>query len=159
MSLPASWVDRIFQKLTLTYGRDFAARWEGLDVSEVKADWAEALGGYEQHPEAIAFALTILDPAKPPTVLQFAELCRRAPVKAPLALESPAPNPEVATMALNALKRAGVKQVGDKSWAYRLRDREIQGKGKGLTSFQRHAWREALGVAPGVAAQDVEGQA
>lgn len=159
MPLPSRWVDSLFAKLTVTYGQDFLRRWEGVPMDTVKADWAEALGGYEQHPEAIAFALTILDPAKPPTVLQFAELCRRAPVKAPLALEAPAPDPEVAAMALNALKRAGVKQVGDKSWAYRLRDREIQGKGKGLTSFQRHAWREALGFAANVAAQDVEGKA
>lgn len=159
MALPSRWVDSLFAKLTVTYGQDFLRRWEGVPMESVKADWAEALGGYEQHPEAIAFALTILDPAKPPTVLQFAELCRRAPAKAPLALESPAPNPEVATMALNALKRAGVKQVGDKSWAYRLRDREIQDKGKGLTKFQRDAWREALGVAANVVAQDVEGKA
>lgn len=29
MSLPAAWIDKIFTKLTLAYGRDFLGRWEG----------------------------------------------------------------------------------------------------------------------------------
>jgi hypothetical protein len=49
-------------------------------------------------------------------------------------------------MAAAALKRVGAQSVGDKSWAERLRDREARSNGKGLTKFQRDAWREALGL-------------
>lgn len=78
MALPDSWVDRIFQKLTLTYGRDFLGRWEGVPLEEVKADWAHELDGYEKAPHAIHHALKNL-PAKPPTVLDFRALCQKAP--------------------------------------------------------------------------------
>jgi hypothetical protein len=35
---------------------------------------------------------------------------------------------------------------GLKDWAHKLREREIRSGGKGLTAFQRNAWREALGL-------------
>ena len=35
-------------------------------------------------------------------------------------------------------------QQDQREWAYRLRNREINGTG--LTKFQRDAWREALGM-------------
>jgi hypothetical protein len=159
MPLPSRWVDSLFAKLTVTYGQDFLRRWEGVPMDTVKADWAEALGGYEKNPEAIAFALTILDPAKPPTVLQFAEMCRRAPQTPLPALEAPAPSPEAVRMATAALKRVGAQSVGDKSWAERLRDREARSNGKGMTKFQRDAWREALNLPPNVAAKDAGGNA
>ena len=80
MSLPLPWVDRIFEKLTLVYGQAFLARWRDLDLDAVKADWAHELDGFERHPKAIAHALQALPPEKPPTVLQFRELARRAPL-------------------------------------------------------------------------------
>ena len=79
MSLPNNWVDRIFAKLTLVYGTDFTRRWEGLDVDDVKADWARELAMYQQAPAAIAYALENLPENKPPNVLQFRALCRAAP--------------------------------------------------------------------------------
>lgn len=78
MAMPSSWVDKIFQKLTLTYGRDFLGRWEGVPLEEVKADWAHELDGYENAPHAIHYALKNLPP-KPPTVLDFRALCQKAP--------------------------------------------------------------------------------
>ncbi|HQI75543.1 MAG TPA: shikimate kinase [Candidatus Latescibacteria bacterium] len=57
MSLPLSWIDRIFDKLMLVYGRDFTGRWEGLPLSSVKTDWAHELSGFDKHPEAIKHAL------------------------------------------------------------------------------------------------------
>lgn len=145
MSLPAPWVDRLFERLTLAYGRDFSGRWEGLDTAAVKADWATALAGYEAHPEAIAFALEHLPTDRPPTVLQFAELCRRAPLKPVPALPAPAPNPEVAVAALSSVRRIG-RPLGDRlAWAVALREREERKAGRPLTEYQRKAWRDALG--------------
>lgn len=104
MSLPAPWVDKIFLKLTLVYGRDFIARWEGLDLAEVKADWAHELDGFDAWPESIAHALKSLPPGKPPTVLEFRELARKAP-RRPL-MELPAPQADPVRVAQELAKLA-----------------------------------------------------
>lgn len=101
MSLPQPWVEKIFQKLSLVYGRDFLGRWDGIPLEEVKADWAHELSGYQQSPSAISYALQNLPP-KPPTVLEFLAICRRAPASNTPALEAPSATytPEVARKAL-----------------------------------------------------------
>lgn len=90
MSLPAAWVDRIFDKLALTYGRDFLGRYEGLDLNAVKSDWAHELSGFFSHPSAIAHALENL-PERAPSVIDFRKIARLAPVpEAPRIEHSPA---------------------------------------------------------------------
>ena len=140
MALPSAWVDKIFEKLSLVYGRDFAGRWEGLDLKAVKADWAHELGGFEVRPAAIKHALETIDPSRPPTVLQFRDLCAKAPVMNPPALPSPPANPAIVAQVLSGMKRP----VGFdfKAWARRLRAREH--RADRLTKFQRDAWRTAL---------------
>ena len=142
MSLPAAWVDRLFQKLAVTYGRDFTSRWEGMNADDVKADWGRELAGFAQSPDSIKYGLENLPADKPPTVLQFRDLCRRMPSKAPLALPPPDPNPEVAKAAIGALKRLSGAS-GSKAWAEALKRSEE--KGGRLTKFQRDAWREVIG--------------
>jgi hypothetical protein len=93
MSIPTTWVDRIFEKLTLVYGREFMNRWQGLDVDAVKADWAHELEGFEKWPEAIAHALKNLPPDRPPTVLQFRDIARKAPPKPVPLLPQPKADP------------------------------------------------------------------
>ncbi|MFO0315292.1 MAG: hypothetical protein ACK50S_00185 [bacterium] len=89
-ALPMPWVDRIFTKLTLVYGRPFMARYEGLDTDAVKADWAHELASFTTWPEALAYALSNLPPDRPPTVLEFRAIARRAPQKAgPIMLPPP----------------------------------------------------------------------
>lgn len=90
-------VDLIFAKCNLIYGRDFSGRWEGLDLDEVKADWARELGGLLNSPAAIRHGLERLNPDKPPNVLQFKALCIGAPGDTPrqvLAITGPEPTPE-----------------------------------------------------------------
>lgn len=96
MSLPIPWVDRIFEKLTLTYGREFIARWDncGMPIADVKADWAHELGGFEAHPGSIAYALENLPADRPPTVMQFRAICRMAPLPTLPALTSPKADPD-----------------------------------------------------------------
>jgi hypothetical protein len=71
MSLPEAWVDRIFERLTVVYGHQFLARWDGLELTEVKANWAYELRGFAQNPSALWYGLEHLPAAKPPTVLEF----------------------------------------------------------------------------------------
>lgn len=77
--LPTPWVEKIFKKLTICYGRDFAGRWEGLEINDVIDDWAEELSGFKNWPEAISWALQNLPAGKPPTVLEFRAICFKAP--------------------------------------------------------------------------------
>lgn len=93
-------VDVVFKKLSLAYGRDFTGRWEGMDMLDVKSDWAHELGGFEKNPQAIKYALQNLPPQKPPTVFEFRNIAIRAPEQALPRLDAPAANPEVVKKAI-----------------------------------------------------------
>lgn len=124
MSLPLPWVDKIFLKLTLIYGRDFIGRWEGLEIADVKTDWGHELAGFENWPEAIAHALSICPPGKPPTVIEFRELARKAPRAQRPALPEPKADPERVAAELSKLAplRMAAKSptVDHKAWARRI---------------------------------------
>lgn len=129
MSLPESWVDRLFGRLAVRYGREWMAKWEGLDIGAVKADWAAELSGFQQQPAAIAYGLDHLPIDRPPTVHQFRDVCRRAPV-AVLMLEPPAPKLTAEEAAKIVGKLHGVAETikamkgpGDKQWAQDLKKR------------------------------------
>jgi len=94
MSLPIEWVEKIFAKLSVTYGRAFIAQYEGIDPQAIKADWAHELAAYVNKPEAIKFALENLPVDKAPNVLQFRAMCRRCPDPVFKALPVPEPTPE-----------------------------------------------------------------
>ena len=93
MSLPLSWIDRIFDKLTLVYGQSFLARWRDIDLNSVKSDWSHELSSFEKAPNAIAHALSNLT-EKPPSVMDFKNLCRQAPSTDIQQLEAPKADPE-----------------------------------------------------------------
>jgi hypothetical protein len=109
MSLPESWIDKIFTKLQLTYGRTFSSQYEGLDPLAVKADWAHELSGFEKHPEAIAYGLKHLPMDRPPNVLQFRALCRKLPPPEFKALPAPKADQEKVRAMLDGLReRMGI---------------------------------------------------
>jgi hypothetical protein len=148
MSLPAAWVDRIFERLTLRYGHDFLRRWEGINMGPVKADWAETLAGLERSPDALRYGLDHLPDREAPTAGQFRAICAIAlreerQQQGALSLK---PNREGARLALDALRRIAVPKEKPRQWARDLKAREDAGET--LTNAQRAAWREALGEAP-----------
>ena len=114
-ALPLAWVEKVFRKLTVVYGRDFMARWEGQEINDVIEDWAEELAGFVNWPEAIAWALKNLPDSKPPTVLEFRALCFKAPKPERLALPEPAADPAFAKQVLGQVSRkpAGVNVYTD----------------------------------------------
>lgn len=100
-------VEMIFTKCSLRYGRDFAGRWEGLDLADVKADWAHELVGIK--PETVRHGLQNL-PDKPPTVKDFINACKGAPEIPTLKLDRPSVNQELAREAIAKAKALmGVK--------------------------------------------------
>lgn len=150
--LPDAWVERLFARLTVVYGHAFLGRWAGLDLTAVKASWAEELSGFADHPEALQLGLESLPAGDPPTVLAFRDLCRPAlrdeRQAAPPALPAPKADPVVVAAALAAVDRSPSKNL--KSWAWALKRREEAeavnkpDPRRRLTPFQREAWREAL---------------
>lgn len=160
MSLPMPWVDRIFEKLTLVYGQAFLARWRDVDMLAVKSDWAHELAGFAPKEgesgaacagaQAIAYALANLDPAAPPSVLQFRAVARRAPAPELPRLPEPKADPErvaaeLAKLApIAATVRAPVAPVDHKAWAKRLMARH--NAGERLTPTSLRFAQEVLGL-------------
>lgn len=146
MSLPEPWVDKLFQKLSVTYGQSFMRQYDGVDPVDVKANWAHELSAFQQSPDAIRHGLEHLPPDRAPTVLQFKELCRRAPDSAfpRLAALPPPPSEPVDPVVAAAVRDALQAKSGrdPKQWARDLRDKEAAGAK--LTLFQRQCFREAL---------------
>lgn len=133
-------VERLFARLAVRYGSAWLAKWQGIDIAAVKADWSEVLGGFERNPEAIRHALAHLPEDRPPTATQFRALCIGRPEPALPALSAPAASPAVVAMVMDAVKpKSG---VDPKEWAHRLRKREQQYER--LTPAQRAMWRKAL---------------
>lgn len=149
MSLPFHWVEKIFEKLTLAYGRDFLGRWEGIPIAKVKTDWSECLKGFADHPQAIAFALTNLPDTRPPTAQEFRALCRQAP-QSPVSLltASKADYTVVAEQLAKIGKTVGKKpsdsNCDHKAWAKRLM--AAHDSGMKLSLIQVNAYKTALDI-------------
>lgn len=128
MSLPLEVIDRMFARLVATYGRDFSSRWEGLDQNAVKSSWGHELAGYENNLKAIAYALENL-PERAPNVIEFRNICRRAPSAQNLQLEPPKFDKAIAAMVMNGTRKVleNTPKVDHKAWAHRIIERAKSG--------------------------------
>lgn len=138
-----SLIELIFAKCSLVWGREFLGRWEGLDIGEVKADWARELGRLLDHPSKIRHALENLPP-KPPTVMQFRDACIAAPSpnEVPELEDDRKADPQRIAAELGKMRVALAGKPDPKAWARRLRIEELGGHR--LTEAQRALWRAAL---------------
>lgn len=142
MSLPMPWVEKIFLKLTLTFGREFTDRWDESSLQAVKEDWAHELRGFQQNPAAIAYGLEHCIAGKPPTVQEFKSACYRKPDTTPL-LPSPVVDPVIAARVLEGLRESAKTKPSMKDWAYRLKSRHEAGDK--LNRNQIACYQAALG--------------
>jgi hypothetical protein len=143
--LPEPWVDRIFDKLTLVYGQSFLRRWADIDLAAVKADWAHELAWYAQQPSAIAWALQNLPAEKPPTVIEFRALARKAPAPVVPKLEGPKADPDRVAAEMAKLAPVIEKPRADpKRWARVIVERADAGEK--VTPVALRFAREALGM-------------
>jgi hypothetical protein len=146
-SFPAGWVDQIFAKLSVTYGRDFVGRWEGLDLGDVKEDWRREMSGFERFPKSIAYALDHLSD-KPPTVLEFRAMCRHAPEDDTARLEAPPASKEIREQELAKIRAIRARPKPDPhDWARRIVARAVSGEH--VDPMPLAMAREALGIAKG----------
>lgn len=143
--LPSDWVDYIFSKLQLAYGRDFLAQWPALEIAAVKTDWAEKLAGLERHTDAIDHALSHLPSDKPVNALRFRDLCRTAPraYREEGAKQLPAPANAAAARRIAEAVQAANRAPGDV--LFRQREHMLMElNGFKLSVRQREFWRIAL---------------
>jgi hypothetical protein len=74
-ALPNAWIDRLFMRFSVLYGRHWAEMWAGIPIADVKAAWSSELAGVRA--EQIAAALKGLG-TFPPTLPEFLALCRQS---------------------------------------------------------------------------------
>lgn len=149
MSLPDAWVDRIFEKMNLTYGHQFLARWDGISVDKLKADWAHELRGFAQSPSAVAYGLEHL-PVKPPTVIEFRAICNSPSAprpEAPLSLgyRSKTPQELAAERHIERIKRVreAHPEYGGCLWAFALEVKD-QEEPEWVSYMARQMYREVV---------------
>lgn len=122
MSLPLQAVDRLFARLTATYGRAFLAGYDGIEPAAVKTAWAYELAGFGNNLQALAWALENL-PERAPNVIEFRNIARKAPTPEAPRLPEPPANPERVRAELAKLGniREQTRRTGvDASWAHRI---------------------------------------
>jgi hypothetical protein len=146
MSLPLQAVDRLFERLIATYGRQFMSLYEGLDINTVKAAWSHELSGFASNLHAVAWALEHL-PARAPNAVEFRFLCRLAPAPEVQKLTEPAANPARVRAELAKLGEItkGPAPTSGRDWARRILAR-LEGGEKVAPATLLFA-KQALGLA------------
>jgi len=148
MSLPLAAIERLFDRLAMTYGNEFKNKWSGMPVAEVKASWAHELLAFSGNLKAIGWALENL-PEKCPNLVEFKNLCRQAPKPQNPALSAPKADSSVVDAELmkivsSVFKTPANETVDHKRWAKRLKAR--QEAGDKLSPIQVRFYREALEI-------------
>jgi hypothetical protein len=116
MSLPLKAVDRLFERLGVTYGADWDRSLGSAPIADVKGVWAHELAGFADKLPLLAWALENL-PERPPNVIQFRNLCRLAP--APSAPRLPEPKADPARVAAELAKlRPAISAAQEKAAAF-----------------------------------------
>ncbi len=73
--LPESWVEKMFHKMLLDYGKKFTDQWGGADSGELKAHWAREMASYTG-PEIKRGLAAMESRDWPPTLPEFKKMCR-----------------------------------------------------------------------------------
>lgn len=124
MPMPLKAIDRLFDRLLGTYGKQFADLYVGLDIQSVKSIWAMELDhwGAEDGLKSVAWALENL-PDDAPNAIRFKKLVRSAPAPEVPRLPEPKADPERLKAELNKLGGLSVGFAArnpNKDWAKRI---------------------------------------
>lgn len=144
MTLPAKAVDRIFARLSATYGAEWDRSLGNAPLDDVKVAWAHELAGFAPRLHDVAWGLENL-PERCPNVISFRNLCRQAPSAVVARVEAPKADPERvrAELAKLAAVRDGAKP-DPRDWARRILARADAGD---RISYQPLSMaRQALGM-------------
>ena len=145
MALPTKAVERLFEKLQLTYGTEFTNKWGELNSMDLMTNWAFELAQFSDNLNAIGWALQNL-PDRCPNLIEFKNLCKQAPRPVTIALDSPKAPVEVIDREISKMFAGLIKKPTDagdhKRWARRLKERHE--KGEHLSPYQINCYKTAL---------------
>ena len=71
-------IDRLFLKMATRYGKSWFDMWQGVPISEVKADWLEAIEKNKFTLRTVMKAVDAMDEKQrfPPNMIEFIGLCK-----------------------------------------------------------------------------------
>jgi hypothetical protein len=148
MALPTAAIDRLFDRLAMSYGTEFTNKWGTLSSADVKSHWAHELGIFVDNLQAIGWALKNL-PDRCPNLIEFKTLCKQAPRPSTTALEAPKAPVEVVDRVLAEIAAKALQtpkdefgNVDHKRWAKKLKLRHEQGER--LSLYQIRCYKSAL---------------
>jgi hypothetical protein len=145
MTLPVAAVERLFDRLSMTYGVEFKNKWSGMPLTDIKSHWSHELAQFADNLNAIGWALQNL-PDRCPNLIEFKSLCKQAPRPITMALDAPKAPVEVIDREISKMLAGLVKKpidAGDhKRWAKRLKERHE--KGEILSPYQIYCYKKAL---------------
>ncbi len=138
-------IDRLFKRLSATYGAEWDRALGATPETDAKSVWAHELDQFKGSLHRVAWALENL-PERCPNVIQFKNLCRQAPAPDEAALPAPKADPARVAAELAKLShiRAGapVQQVGRRDWA-----KKILANPEGRTPTVIRMAKDAMGAA------------
>lgn len=125
-------IDRLFHRLSATYGADWDRSLGQTPINDAKTVWAHELSPFKNSLNRLAWALENL-PERCPNVIVFKKLCQSAPVPDAPALPEPKADPkrvaeELAKLAPLRQRNEEHARVDHKAWAKRLQARHIVGE-------------------------------
>jgi len=139
-------IDRLFERLSMTYGIAWDNSIGTAPLNEIKSFWMNQLAGFMQSKEsmmAISWALNHL-PERPPNLVQFKNLCYQAPAVEKPQLPSPPADPERVKQELAKLAGMNTPKQDPKDWARKILGDYAAGVKKSPTVLKMA--REALKV-------------
>lgn len=144
MALPDSRVDHLFAKLAVRFGDAWTRKWEGIQMTAVRADWAAVLDGLPG--PALQHGLNNLPREFPPTAHQFRDLCIRRADDDRASVPALPPPSSVNVGQAQRLREIVVGAFSGRkdphAWAERLQARHQSGER--LTPAQVNAYTAAL---------------
>lgn len=104
-ALPARWVDSLFDRLAAMYGRHWLDLWADVPMADVKTAWQHGLAGIagEQLRHALEHCASGAQ-RFPPTLGEFAAICRAHRVEPAHRLMLPKPRTEMPAHVRDALR-------------------------------------------------------
>ena len=137
-------IEKIFAELKTIYGREFMARYDGINEMEVKSSWSYELAGFANDLLSISWALEHL-PERAPNVIEFRQACRHAPARLMPGYKFPEYVPPVINISEGLPKYIEYTPLNDsKNWARAIIARFNAGETLYSATLQ-HA-RDALGI-------------
>jgi hypothetical protein len=150
MSLPMKALERLFQRLSATYGSEFINKWDKMPIAEVKTAWAHELASFSGNLTVIVWALENL-PERCLNAIEFKKLCRQAPKPDTKMLDVDKAPTHIVDAQIAEMVRVVTEQTNPhdnkrdyKAWAKKLKARHDACEK--LEIFQIRSYKVALGI-------------